>query len=328
MRNIDDELKKMNMEPDSEFDAYVEKAINKRIRKTAAKTCIAIVAAAIVIYFCVSPLISMCFPNAVKLNKGENSTMFNTMRAYYETMFPYRELCSVEAEKDGFGCYTMYLDVADGRSRNYRGSHNVIMEMKLGKLSVSYDADQRTTFELGRFYYEKSDVENNADYIYSELEKLPESAIVYLSVSQKNPDEVSDIFEKAGEEIDIKWIQVYQPESDFQAGVSTDLSCETGDTEYRNEMDAEEIKTVYIENLKTLRDNFDIWKNLEMYSGSSVYRESAKHFDLLIEAAEKDETFETKNYCISGSKEQILEYLNTVEADKLYVDKVSYSVFD
>ena len=75
MKNIGDKLKKdsddlksglenMAMDDDAQFDTYIEKAINKRIRKIAAKTCIIILASIVAVIFCINPVVSLFFPNA------------------------------------------------------------------------------------------------------------------------------------------------------------------------------------------------------------------------------------------------------------------------
>lgn len=46
-KNINDDLKNLAMENDKDFDAYIEKAINRRIKKIAARTFIVMLAAVV-----------------------------------------------------------------------------------------------------------------------------------------------------------------------------------------------------------------------------------------------------------------------------------------
>lgn len=327
---IDDELNDMGMQPESDFDAYIERAINSRIKKIAAKTCIIITAIVILIFFCISPLMNLCFANAAKLNEGENSVLLKTMRAYYETVFPYYEVCGINVEKDGFGCYTLNMNVADHREKIYIGATDVIMEMKLGKLSVKSDPDGKATLMLGRFDENNIITEGELEQLYRDIEELPESAVIYASVSQKKAEDVDSVAEKAGDKIELQWIQVYEAESDFQAGVSLNITAAFGKRDMRGEMNGEEIKEVYTENLKILRENFDIWKNLGIYSNSSIYYTGdAGVIDGLISKAKDYDSIETKNFCISGSRDDILAYLAAQEAewDNVQIDKVNYSSF-
>lgn len=328
--NMDDALKKMSMDHEPDFDTYIKKTINNRIKKIAAKTCITIIAAVIVIFFCISPLMNLCFTNAAKLNDGEDSTLLKTMRAYYETLYPYYEVCGIDVEKDGFGCYTLNMNVTDHTGLQIIGTTDVVMEMKLGKMSVKSDPEGRATFTLGRFDQNNKITQQELEQLYLDIEALPESAVIYASVSQKEAEDMFTLMEKTKDKVDLQWLQIYETESNFQAGVSLNLSCAYSDQDRRDDMDADDIRRIYIKNLETLRDNFDIWKDLGLYSVSSVYNSDNTEIidDLLSEAKEHD-LLESKNYCISGSRDEVLIYLQAWEAewDNVQIDKVNYSKF-
>lgn len=71
-----------------------------------------------------NPVVSLFFPNAEKLNErdGENpSQLLKLMRAYYETVYPDKEVTMLEVEKDGFGCYTIQTVVMDHSGVTTRG---------------------------------------------------------------------------------------------------------------------------------------------------------------------------------------------------------------
>ena len=92
-------------------------------------------------------------------------------------------------------------------------------------------------------------------------------------------------------------------------------------------MSSEEIKEIYLSNLKLLQENYDLWKDLNVYSNSTVYYVQNDTIQNIIDAAEKDDSFRTKNYCIYGSKEDVLEYLKTTDCVYLWVENVQYSAF-
>lgn len=310
---------------DRDFDAYIEKAINRRIKKIAARTFIVMLAAVVAVIFCISPLMRLIFPDAVRMEK-DGQQLLTLMRAYYETTMPWKEVISLEAESDGFGCYTLNMDVTDLRRQQYIGEVNVQMAMRLGKLSVKNDPDHRTAFETGKFYTEKMEEVTDPDAMIEELEKLPESAIIYISVSQKEASDVSTVMDRAGSML--WWLQVYEPENTFQAGVSTAMSASYGDRDiYRSQMTAAEIKQIYLENLGILRDNMDIWKDLNVCSNSTVYYQAPQVIDEAIAAAQADDSFMTVNYCLAGSKEKVLDYLRSADLAMLVVERVDAGGF-
>ena len=239
---------------------------------------------------------------------------------------PWKEVISLEAESDGFGCYTLNMDVTDLRRQQYIGEVNVQMAMRLGKLSVKNDPDHRTAFETGKFYTEKMEEVTDPDAMIEELEKLPESAIIYISVSQKEASDVSTVMDRAGSML--WWLQVYEPENTFQAGVCTAKSASYGDRDtYRSQMTAAEIKQIYLENLGILRDNMDIWKDLNVCSNSTVYYQAPQVIDEAIAAAQADDSFMTVNYCLAGSKEKVLDYLRSADLAMLVVERVDAGGF-
>ena len=124
------------------------------------------------------------------------------------------------------------------------------------------------------------------------------------------------------------WLQVYEPENTFQAGVSTAMSASYGDRDtYRSQMTAAEIKQIYLENLGILRDNMDIWKDLNVCSNSTVYYQAPQVIDKAIAAAQADDSFMTVNYCLAGSKEKVLDYLRSADLAMLVVERVDAGGF-
>ena len=64
-----------------------------------------------------------------------------------------------------------------------------------------------------------------------------------------------------------------------------------------------------------------------LYSNSTLHYVQTDTIQNLIDAAEKDDSFRTKNYFISGSKADVLEYLKTTDCVYLSVENVQYSIF-
>jgi hypothetical protein len=97
------------------------------------------------------------------------------------------------------------------------------------------------------------------------------------------------------------------------------------DTDDRRGMTEEELKKVYISNLKELLNTEYIWKDLALSSGSTVFYKSREVLENCLKDAEKISVLTTKNYCISGSKDQILNYLKNTNIKSVLVDKIRLS---
>ena len=328
IKEIETELEELTMEQAPDLDQAIEKIIRKKMRKAALKTSIAVVLTAAVVLLGISPLTDLFYPNGVKLSEGNPSQLQSILRAYYETMYPYNEVLGVTAEREGFGSYTLYVNMADHREPITVGSTDVTMKLTRGKLSVSEDSKGLTVFSMGRFSENEVGAAENEE-ILSEIRLLPETSSLYLSISAKQARDVEDLMEQQSDDLRLEWIQVYQPEcSEFQAGIRMHLCGAFDDFDRRQELTAAELKEVYIQNLQTLKEHFDIWKNMGMYTGSTMWIPRTDLLDQLITAAESTDSFKTKNYCISGTKSEILRYLDSIDYIQLEVDKVHYSSFE
>ncbi len=327
IKEIERELDDLAMEQNPDLDRAVEQIIRKKMRKAAMKTSIAVVLTVVVIFLGISPFVDLFYPNGVKLSEGNSSQMLRMLRAYYETMYPYNEVLGVSAEREGFGSYTLYVNMADHRESITVGNTDVIMELNRGELSVVEDSKGRTVFSAGNFS-ESEDSKRESERMLSEIKLLPETSCLYLSISAEEAQEIEALNRRMdSDDLRLEWVQVYQPECDFQAGIRMNLCGSSGDADLRQELSAAELKAAYIENLQTLRDNLDLWKSLGMYSGNTMWKPRADFFDELISSAESTETFETKNYCISGTRDEIIAYLDSVDYVQFTVDKVYYSSF-
>ncbi len=328
-RELEQELQTMGMDQDADFDRQIEQMINKKIRKIALKSAIAVVLAAVVIFLGVSPLLNLCNMNPQKLNEGNPSRLLSVMRAYYETMYPYREVYGIEVEKEGFGCYTLNMNLLDHTEEDLViGPTNVTMEMKWGKLSVANDSGGRAQILLGAFYTEDQEeklTRKEFASLLSEIEKLPQSSYLYLSLSDQKTRKVEDLIKQNSDDFQIEWLQVYEPQCDFQAGLSLNLSAATKESDKRGEMSAGELRQVYLENLALLKENMEIWEDLDMPSNDSVWRSDKTLLEELAEAGKSSDTFETKHYCVSGSRDAVLSYLRSGSFERILVDNVRFS---
>lgn len=159
------------------------------------------------------------------------------------------------------------------------------------------DIDNMTTKLTGRFEFEDS------RDIKKELEKLPESAVIYLSVGEFNPRPVAEIRK---EKITLEWLQVNQPNPEFQGGISMNLNCRFKDNDDRTGMTEEDLKKVYISNLQELLNTEYIWKDLGLSSGNRIFSSSKEVLQNCLKDAEKISVLTTKNIVFQDLKTRFL----------------------
>ncbi|MGH4139143.1 sigma factor regulator N-terminal domain-containing protein [Clostridium sp.] len=294
----------------------IEKIINKKIRKIVFRTTLAILAVLAAVFIMISPLMNMAYTNPEKLNKEPDPKVLSSLRAYFEVMYPYNEVASLQIEKVGFSRYMFNMQILDHTGPISIGRQNVKIEMFKGNCKVKEDTNNMVTKMLGQFEVRQSPSTKK------ELEKLPKSAMIYLSVGEINPRPVSEIRK---EKITLEWLQVNQPNLKFQGGISMNLSCLFKDTDDRRGMTEEELKKIYISNLQELLNTDYIWKDLGLSSGSIEFTNSKEFLQNCLNDAEKISVLTTKNYCVSGSKDQILNYLKNTNIKFIHVDKIRLS---
>ncbi len=295
----------------------IEKIINKKIRKIVFRTTLAILGILAAVFLMISPLMNMAYTNPQKLNKEPDQKVLSSLRSYFEVMYPYNEVVSLQIENKGFSRYMLNMQIIDRTGLIMIGRPNVKIEMFKGNWKVKEDINNMVTKLLGRF----EEVEE-ASKIKKELEKLPESAMIYLSVGEINPRPIAEIRK---EKITLDWLQVNQPNSKFQGGISMNLNGLYKDTDDRRGMTEEGLKKVYISNLHELLNTEYIWKDLELSSGNVVFPNSKEVLQNCLNDAEKITVLTTKNYCVSGSKDQIIDYLKNTNIKSIHVDKIRLS---
>ena len=322
MKNIDEKPRAAA----DDFDRYIERTINLRIRKIALQTFACIIAALVLIFFALSPLMNLVFPNAAKLNEsedGQESRLMEIMSAYCQTLYPNSEVFSLEVEKEGFGCYTLHMQIIDHSVPSFSGLKNVDMSMKLGRLSVKDDPQLLMTFKLGKFYNQYSeDVFAPPEEVLAALEALPDESFVYVNVTQQEAAAVTEVAEKAGGLLE--WLQIYVPGDGFQPGLRMNFESGQGASGQhdggRQAPDEAELKERCLENLRLLDENYDLWKDMGLYSNSTVFDARTDLMSELIGKIENADSLQTKNYCLAGSKEEVLAYLQDTEGCYLSVE--------
>ena len=308
---LDQELEAMleDMPQQEELEKKIEQRMKKKIQKIVCCTLAGIIGVVLVLLLIINPFLNAIFINPAKLNEGEHSQMQTTLKNYWETTQPYAELVALKVKKKGFAGYELSMQITDRRSPVIYGAPNVWVDMKFGKYVNWRDSGFVTSFRANRF---------------EKIKELPESSILYLSVGAESPKVVEELRKEA---VDVQWVEVYQPNSSFQGGLALRDSLIGGEDAARTEMTEAQLKETYLSHLKDLLDHMDIWNSLDLQSSKYVFPGEGKESALreCYEDAKQLDVLEAKNYCISGKRDEIVEYLEKTDISSILVDEVKLS---
>lgn len=316
-----------------DIERKIEEAIQRKIKRVVVKTVTILGAGIIVLVLLINPFLNAVFLNPHKLNKtpyeketskstqehqdgtsegdAELSLFLGVLRNYWETMQPFTEVIEVDVEKKGFARYELNMLVSNRRGMLNMGIHNVWCDVEYGKYKNIVDPELRFVHRYTYNYkaYQKE------DYI-EKMKKLPDSAMIYLTIGEINPREYEKLktdLEKR--QICLDWIQVYQPEVDFQGGLSINLQAAWKETDMRYKMTSDQLKQVYLSNLNSLIDHIEIWKQLGLHSNNTTYYMEEQRLKETYEDARTMENLMCKNYSIYGEKEDILSYFENTQLE-------------
>ncbi len=319
---LDQELEAMleDMPQQEELEKKIEQRMKKKIQKIVCRTLIGIVGAILVLLLIINPFLNAIFINPAKLNEREHSQMQTTLKNYWETTQPYVELVTLKVKKKGFARYELAMQITDRRSPVIYGVPNVWVDMKFGKYVNWRDSGLVTSFWANRF---ENPYEEKEEYL-EKIKELPESSILYLSIGTESPKVVEELRK---ESVDVQWVEVYQPNSAFQGGLALRDSLIGGDDIARTEMTEAQLKETYLSHLKDLLDHMDIWNSLDLQSSKYVFSGQGKESALreCYEDAKQLDVLKAKNYCISGKRDEIVEYLEKTDISSILVDEVKLS---
>jgi len=329
MIDIDKELDDLAMDQNEDLDKAIEKIIDRRMRRVAIKVVAVTLLIIALIFLGLSPLMSLVFTNPASANKGSHSLLTKTWQAYFESNYPYMECYSVEVDKDGFGCYTIYPTMIDHRGdiELVLGSKDPEIKMTRGKLSIVKDTGNYTATLSGRFYgYNGTRAWTGSEKAaeIKSIRQLPASAWVYVSVSGKNTSDITELKKIDKDKLHIQWAQVYLPKCDYMPGINLYENAINDNETPREDMTAKQLKAQYISNIKVMRENTRLWKGLGLLGGYHyVDNDQIKPtLDKAIKAAEKSDTLKTRNYCIGGTRDEIADYLEKTDIYCAHIDKV------
>lgn len=190
----------------------LERLIRRRVRRICLKTLSAVVICAILIFGLIHPLAKWTTFNPISMEE-DGQAFTNYLNAYFGTMQPYVRVTGTSIEDTGFGTYDVSVYVVGTENlKVYIGGYtDVHLSVRQGKAEVTSDPTGKLTKYLGRF---DSDLMASGELL-SELEKLPDSAYIRLSVGTHTPLTLDQLWELPAE---VVWAQIYDPNVEYQGG--------------------------------------------------------------------------------------------------------------
>lgn len=311
-----------------EFEKRVEKYINRRIRKIVHKTLAGILVIVILLLGIINPFLNLICLNPAKTNDDDVISIYHdVMRDYYETTSPFAEIVNMDIKKKGFAQYEIIMTASDHIEPLHFGKSNVTWNMAMGKITHMNDNNGYLASKMGRFdivhYLSMDDTmvqERPLKQKYiDQIEKLPESSKIFLCLTAATPQTLDVI---RSHKVNLEWIQIYQPNVDFNGGLSLRLHALHKETDMRDEMSDKELLDVYLSNLENLIAHKDMWRQFELPSGNTVYCD-INLIDKTYEDAKTLETLTTKNYCIYGERDVILSYLENTDLTSVFIEDIT-----
>ena len=180
-----------------DFERRLEKAIDRRIRNICLKTFAVAAAVCMVVFLIVSP-VGVFFPTPQHVGGMGSASLEEYLGAYYETTRPYVELVPANdqqrrawTQNRGFGCYTVGLNVLDGKQYWARtGESNVQVTLDRGRFAVKNDPERVLVRDWNAFNYRDS-----VEGVRADLEGLPRTSYGYISVRANAPVSIETLRE-------------------------------------------------------------------------------------------------------------------------------------
>ncbi len=330
-------LEDMKMEPEVDLDRLIEKRVKQMMVRTSLKVVLVVLLVVALIFLGVNPIMNLCNTNPIKADEAKDgyaSRLFQTLSAYVETVYPQTRLYTIgEIEEKGFGKYEIPLCLGTRTQRLVVGKMNAALEMVRGELSVKSDTDGALIHTVRTSIANAGDagITDFAEYNDSELEdlsELPKSARILLQVQLHKSVKLEDVLALRAGTLEPVWAQMDTKSEGFMGGISLDGPAVLyAGYKARADMNASQLREVYIKNLKTLSENHELWNGLGISWGSSWApgEVALRHINDALADAEKTETFMTKNFYLYGSRDDIMKYIEDNKEEFCSIEDVRLS---
>ena len=333
-----------------DFERRLEKAIDRRIRNICLKTLAVAAAVCMVVFLIVSPAVGVFFPTPQHVGGMGSASLEEYLGAYYETTRPYVELVPANdqqrrawTQNRGFGCYTVGLNVLDGKQYWARtGESNVQVTLDRGRFAVKNDPERVLVRGWNAFNYRDS-----VEGVRADLEGLPRTSYGYISVRANAPVSIETLRESG---LDVNWIEVYSDVESvadqafrWRGGLNTRTRTSENGDDWRQDMSSDELRQRYLNNLETLLSAPRLLRQLSFdvetdgvpddlsldggvfsggwyaFSGDAVKEAIRANCDAV---AAQTGPLLTERYCVSGSRDALLAYLDTADIRCVGIDNV------
>ena len=333
-----------------DFERRLEKAIDRRIRNICLKTFAVAAAVCMVVFLIVSPAVGVFFPTPQHVGGMGSASLEEYLGAYYETTRPYVELVPANdqqrrawTQNRGFGCYTVGLNVLDGKQYWARtGESNVQVTLDRGRFAVKNDPERVLVRDWNAFNYRDS-----VEGVRADLEGLPRTSYGYISVRANAPVSIETLRESG---LDVNWIEVYSDVESvadqafrWRGGLNTRTRTSENGDDWRQDMSSNELRQRYLNNLETLLSAPRLLRQLSFdvetdgvpddlsldggvfsggwyaFSGDAVKEAIRANCDAV---AAQTGPLLTERYCVSGSRDALLAYLDTADIRCVGIDNV------
>ncbi len=301
----------------NDLEEKIIAGINRRVRKIARRTVFCFIAVILVALLVINPLLNVVTLNPYKMNQEPDHELTEIFRDYFETNIPFREVNQIEVKKKGFGCYELKVYVTNlAETKREFPSDYFTIDMNLGTFGDYTDTNRCFFQMLGRF---ENDYQTTEEFLEL-FQKLPESSVLFLSLSDadvKNIDELRKL------DIRLDWFQVYQPSVQFQGGMAAHMTSAYTEGDYREEMTEQQLLQEYIAHLENLLENPKLWHKFGLCDGSNAYPVNPiNRLEETYENAKDLTELKTKNYCISGERDEIIKYLQENRFESIRIDNI------
>ena len=333
-----------------DFERRLEKAIDRRIRNICLKTFAVAAAVCMVVFLIVSPAVGVFFPTPQHVGGMGSASLEEYLGAYYETTRPYVELVPANdqqrrawTQNRGFGCYTVGLNVLDGKQYWARtGESNVQVTLDRGRFAVKNDPERVLVRDWNAVNYRDS-----VEGVRADLEGLPRTSYGYISVRANAPVSIETLRESG---LDVNWIEVYSDVESvadqafrWRGGLNTRTRTSENGDDWRQDMSSDELRQRYLNNLETLLSAPRLLRQLSFdvetdgvpddlsldggvfsggwyaFSGDAVKEAIRANCDAV---AAQTGPLLTERYCVSGSRDALLAYLDTADIRCVGIDNV------
>lgn len=293
----------------------LEKLIRRRIRNICLKTLLAVAVCATLVFGLINPLAKLTAFNPIHMEEDDGG-FTQYLNAYYGTMQPYIRVTGTDITDTGFGTYDAALYVVGPENlKAYVGGYtDVHLTIRQGEAEVTSDPTGKLTKYLGRFDSDLIDRTN----LLTELEKLPTSAYIRLSVGTDTPRTLEELRTLPAE---VVWVQVYAPDLEFQGGINLSPSLLFGKEIDPWELNSQELAQFYADNLELLLTQPKLLTSLGIFSNYRVYYVTSVVEEALASAREMKD-FRSQNFCVQGSRDEILALIDELEPTSLQVDHI------